>query len=191
MSKRRLILGLALAWASFALPGSMSAQVPNNRIQEQPRIAVRPAQIDWTSARRAELQTPPRSEVSKRFIEANRKAIDQVQLPVLLPSDPDLHEGLRFFPNQELYVLSSKSANLAFTLSGSARAFHLPEGMAKILSSQGGLKSRIPADGILIEQTESGIDASFTRFGIPYSISLECAGGGRTRAAQTAPIFAV
>jgi hypothetical protein len=51
--------------------------------------------------------------------------------------------------------------------------------MAKILSSQGGLKSRIPADGILIEQTESGIDASFTRFGIPYSISVECAGGAK------------
>jgi len=178
MSKRRFILGLALAWPSLAMFSTMSAQPRTDRIPEQPRIVARPAQIDWTSARRAE-QQPVRTEVSKRFIEANRKAIDQVQLPVLLPSDPDLHEGLRFFPNRELYVLSSKSTNLAFTLSGSARAFHLPEGMAKTLSPQGGLKSRIPADGILIEQTESGIDASFTRYGVPYSISVECAGGAK------------
>src|SRR5262249_30220031 len=54
MSKRRLILGLALAWASLALSGTMGAQPRNDRIPEQPRIAVRPAQIDWTSARRAE-----------------------------------------------------------------------------------------------------------------------------------------
>jgi hypothetical protein len=37
------------------------------------------------------------------------------------------------------------------------------------------LRARIPTDGVVIEHTEFGLDASFSRFGAAYSISLECA----------------
>jgi hypothetical protein len=146
-------------------------QVPGN--QRNVQSAGTALDIDWAAARRAEPQS--RSDAHRRFVGANRKAIDQVRVPVLLPAEADLMAGpLRLFPNRDVYTLSSRAGDMAFVLSGSARAFPLSSASANSLP-KGGLKARVPSDGILIEHTERGIDASFTRFGAAYAISLECA----------------
>ena len=112
--------------------------------------------------------------VNAKFISANAAAINSVQIPVLLPGDPDLAANLRIFPNGPFYTVSSKSAGMSFVLMGSGRAFPVAPGTAKGLPG-GGLAGRIPADGIVIDGSEAGISASFNRFGASYSISLECA----------------
>ena len=115
--------------------------------------------------------------INSKFISANAPAINTIQIPVLLPGDPDLAANLRIFPNGPFYTASSKSAGMAFVLTGSGRAFPLPPGAVKTLPA-GGLGARIPADGIVIDGSEAGISASFNRFGAAYSISLECAAPG-------------
>lgn len=108
------------------------------------------------------------------FISANAGAINQVQIPVLLPGEPDLAASLRIFPNGAFYTVSSKSNGMSFVLTGAGRAFPLSPQTARALPG-GDLRSRIPPDGIVIDGAEGGMDASFSRFGASYSISLECA----------------
>lgn len=107
------------------------------------------------------------------FIAKNRAAIDSLSVPVLLPGDPDLLANMRIFPHGDFYTVSSNGPNgLSFVMTGHAKAYPLPPATARGL--KGGLAARIPADGIVIEGTEAGLDADFTRFGAAYSISLEC-----------------
>ena len=134
-----------------------------------------PLQLDWTAV--SVQQRSPVNErgrgVNGKFIAGNRGAINRIAIPVLLPGDPDLAAGMRIFPNGAFYTVSSTANGMSFVLTGAGRTYPLPPATARGL--KGGLQSRVPADGIVIEQTEGGLDASFIRFGAAYSISLECA----------------
>ena len=135
----------------------------------------RPMAIDWGAA-----QKEARSGVTERgralnakFIAANRAEIAKVAIPVLLPGDPDLAQNLRIFGNGAYYTASTSSNGMSCVLTGSGRAFPLSPRTVRALP-RAGLADRIPADGVAIEGTEGGLDASFSRFGASYSISLEC-----------------
>lgn len=108
------------------------------------------------------------------FVARNRAAIDSLSVPVLLPSDPDLAMGLRIFPHGDFYTISSTANGMSFLMTGHSKAYPLPPGAARGLG-KGGLAGRIPADGIVIEGNESGLNADFSRFGAVYSIALDCA----------------
>jgi len=113
--------------------------------------------------------------INLRFIAANKVLIDQISIPVLLPSEPPLAEHLRIFPNEAHYAISSTGqGGLSFHMTGHGKAFDLMPAAVRRLP-HADLRARIPADGVVIEHTEFGLDASFNRFGAAYSISLECA----------------
>jgi hypothetical protein len=147
-----------------------------NRRQPIPPAAADPdtpqaLPVNWTAAGR--YAQASKGGRAAPFIAKNRQAIDSLSVPVLLPGDPDLLAGLRIFPHGDFYTVSSSTPNgLSFVMTGHAKAYPLPEGTAKGL--RGGLKARIPADGIVVEGNDVGLDADFTRFGAVYSISLEC-----------------
>ena len=147
-----------------------------------PTDGSRPLAIDWPAAAAAQNAGVNRLNRSARaqFVGANRAKIDTMQIPVLLPGDPDLAAGLRFFPQGLDYVVSSNPPGMGFTLMGTGRAYPLGEGTAGGLG-KGGLAARIPADGIVIRiegksSTEDGdgLSASFNRFGAAYTIQLDC-----------------
>jgi hypothetical protein len=128
--------------------------------------------VNWTAAGRY-AQASKGGGRAAPFVARNRAAIDSLSVPVLLPGDPDLLAGMRLFPHGDFYTVSSNGPNgLSFVMSGHSKAYPLPPGLARSL--KGGLAARIPADGVVIEGTEAGLDADFTRFGAAYSISLEC-----------------
>ena len=142
----------------------------------------RPLAINWPAAAAAQnSRLAVRSRiVNAGFVAANRARIDTVQIPVLLPGDPDLAAGLRFFPQGVDYVVSSNPPGMGFMLMGTGRAYPLGEGTSGGLG-KGGLAARIPADGIVIRipgkaarQDGDGLNASFNRYGAAYSISLDC-----------------
>ena len=170
------VAGIALAASAQQRPIFTAARSPAAPGQSQPLA------VDWKGAsqqaRGALNQRGQRANI--KVIAANRAKIDTVAIPVLLPGDPDLAANLRFFPNGAFYTASSSSNGMSFVITGSGRGF--PLGARTVRGLPGGdLKSRIPADGILIAQTEAGLDASFSRFGVSYSISLECASRTDTR----------
>lgn len=111
------------------------------------------------------------------FVAKNRAAIDSLTVPVLLPSDPDLAIGLRIFPHGDFYTVSSTAHGMSFVMTGHSKAYPLPARTARGLGP-GGLAGRIPADGIVIEGNETGLDADFSRFGAVYSIALDCQAKG-------------
>ena len=158
------------AQAQPQAPAQVVAPPPSNPAQS------RPLQIDMQAAIR-QSKTPTSAIgglVNAGFVISNRPAIDRVKIPVLLPVDPDIALGMKFFPNGEFYTVSSTSRGMSFVLTGAGRAFPLPPAIARPLP-KASLASRVPADGIVVEQTEGGVDASFIRFGAAYSIALECA----------------
>ena len=179
MRHRSVLIGVA-ATAALALSAS-AQQLPAGALAARAAAPANPAQsrplpVDRAAAIR-QAQAPVSrigSLVNVGFVFANRAALDTVSIPVLLPVDPDIAAGMRLFPNGAFYTVSSSSTGMSFVLTGSGRAFPLPAAIVRGLP-KADLKSRIPADGIVIEQTEAGIDASFTRFGAAYSIALECA----------------
>src|SRR5262249_31603346 len=85
--------------------------------------------IDWPAAAAAQnsrLMVRSRA-VNAGFVTANRAKIDTMKIPVLLPGDPDLAAGLRFFPQGLDYVVSSNPPGMGFTLMGTGRAYPLGE----------------------------------------------------------------
>jgi hypothetical protein len=171
-----VVLGLALIVLAVQVSHWRAADAATSGPSSTDPGRSRALAVDWTSAnKQARVPVNERgARVNLKFIAANRAMIDQLAIPMLLPSEPDLAAGLRLFPNGAFYSLSSSANGMSFMMTGAGRAFPLSPGAAKGLP-QGQLSSRVPADGIVIEQTEAGIDASFTRFGVAYSIALECA----------------
>ncbi len=175
-ARRARLAAAAAAAQQQAPPAGAATPPPRSPPSTAPGPAgTQPLQLDWTAV--SVQQRSPVNErgraVNGRFIAANRGAINRIAIPVLLPGDPDLAAGLRIFPNGAFYTVSSTSNGMSFVLTGAGRTYPLPPATARGL--KGGLQSRIPADGIVIEQTEGGLDASFIRFGAAYSIALECA----------------
>lgn len=144
---------------------------------EPPRAdpsAPQPLVVDWTASKRyAENGNGRGGRVTAGFVAKNRGAIDSLSVPVLLPGDPDLVAGLRLFSHGDFYTVSTTAHGMTFLMTGHSRAYPLPPGAAKGLG-RGGLAGRIPADGVVIEGNENGLNADFTRFGAVYSIALDC-----------------
>jgi hypothetical protein len=164
---------LALAASMRTEPGAVAATSgPPSTTPARSRALA----IDWAAAnKQARVPLNQRGQrVNAGFIAANRAAIDQVNIPVLLPGDPELGSSLRIFPNGAFYTVSASASGMSFVMTGAGRAFPLAPSTAKALP-KGELAARMPGDGIVIEQTEAGVDASFSRYGATYSISLECA----------------
>ncbi len=133
-------------------------------------------QIDWLGAARIEAmpQNLDRMTADKAFIDANRAAIDSLDLPLLLPGDPALLAGATLYPHGDFYTLSLTVNGLSVVLTGHARAFPLSDGAAAMLPPDG-LSALIPADGVVIEPGEAGLDAEFQQFGAVYGLALQCA----------------
>lgn len=185
---RALVVAAAAACIALAASAQPAPQKQQRQQQQQQRparlrfqrAAMREARllaIDMEGARRQ--GRVPINQVGRqidfKFIRQNKVLIDQITIPVLLPSEPALAEHLRIFPNEAHYAVSSTGqGGMAFHMTGHGKAFDLMPAAVRRLP-HADLRARIPGDGIVIEHTEFGLDASFNRFGAAYSISLECA----------------
>ena len=183
---------LGRAGAMLTVVGGLACLALAASAQQQRRFAAmvappspaqsRPMAIDWGSAQRLAQSgiTERGRALNAKFIAANRAEIAKIAIPVLLPGDPDLAANLRIFANGAFYTASTSSNGMSCVLTGSGRAFPLSPRTVRALPGAS-LASRIPADGIDVEGTEAGLDASFNRFGASYSISLECKTAGDPR----------
>ena len=81
--------------------------------------------------------------------------------------------GADLYPHADFYTLSLTDKGMSLVITGHARAFPLSDGAAAMLPS-GDLAALIPADGVVVEPGEAGIDAEFQQFGAVYGVSLQC-----------------
>lgn len=172
----RVLVIATTAVLALGAPARSQAPRPPERFVRAPLVQSRALALDLEGARaesrRAATQKGRR--INLRFIAANQALIDRIRIPVLLPSEPPLARNLQIFPNQNHYAVSSRSGGMSFHMTGHGEAFDLGPETARRLP-HADLRARIPADGIVIERTEAGLDAGFSRFGAAYSIALECA----------------
>jgi hypothetical protein len=127
-------------------------------VQQTPSVP-----IDWDGARRDARSRPsgPVGTLIDAFAAANREKIAAVTIPVLLPGDADLLRDLEIFPNGAFYSASSSSRGMGLLITGSGRSLAAAAGHS-------------PAQGIDVERSESGVEASFLRYGASYSVGLDC-----------------
>ncbi len=171
-----LVVATGLATLALAASAQQQRSLAAARATPAQPGQSRPLAIDWNAV---DQQTKAGANirgqaVGARMIAAHRAEIDQIAIPVMLPTDPDLTGNLRIFANGPFYTASASSNGMSLMLQGSGRSFGLSPRTARALPGAS-MASRIPADGIVIEQTEAGIDASWTRFGASYALALECA----------------
>jgi hypothetical protein len=139
----------------------------------------RQLKIDWQAVDR-ESRTPANQKASAgyaRLLAANRTAMDKISIPVLLPSDPEWSANLRIFANGPNYSASSALPRMTLLITGSGRGFPLSPRAAR----DSDIAAHVPEDGLLVGQTESGIEIGFNRFGAAYSVALDCASGRAER----------
>jgi hypothetical protein len=165
--------GVRLAEAPFPPPRRGG---PPPQISDPRRDGAVPLDIDWMAAMRdaALSENQRRLHEAGAFLAANQGAIDTLAVPVLLPADPTQLKGAKLFVHGDFYTLSYSEPGLSVMLSGYARAFPLSDGAAAMLPA-GGLRTRLPPDGVLIAPGETGVDADFQRYGAVYGLALECA----------------
>lgn len=148
---------------------------PPPRVSDPRLDGAVPLDIDWISAMRDAALPENRRRLFQAggFLAANGGAIDSLVLPVLLPDDPAQLKGSFLFVHGDFYSLTYSVPGASVMLTGYARAFPLPDGAANVLP-RGGFRSLFPADGVIIGNTEVGIDADFQRYGAVYGISVDC-----------------
>jgi len=170
-----LVVGLGIGVIAFSASAQQQRSLAARAAQQAPGQS-RPLAIDWNAVDQQAKAGPNIRglRTNSKFMAANKAEIDKIAIPVMLPTDPDLAANLKIFANGPFYSASSSSNGMSLLIQGSGRSFALAPATARALPNAS-MASRIPADGIVIEQTEAGLDASFTRFGASYSVALECA----------------
>jgi hypothetical protein len=158
------VLVVAAGLGCLVLATSVHSKRPVSEAAAAPAVAQAPsAPIDWDSARRDAQGRPggPARRLIDTFAAANNAKIAAVSIPVLLPGDADLLQDLEIFPNGAFYSASSSSRGMGLLITGSGRSLAAAAGHS-------------PPQGIDIERSESGVEASFLRYGASYSVGVDC-----------------
>jgi hypothetical protein len=138
------------------------------------------ATIDWPAARRqARLDADGAGARYAGMLAGVRRKMSTIAIPVLLPAEAELASDLELFPNGAFYSASCSYEGMSVLVTGSGRAFAVSPRAAR---EAGGLPSPSP-DGVSVTPTESGLEASFSRFGASYSVALDCRRPGDRRCA--------
>ncbi len=173
------------AQAQPQAPAQVVAPPPSNPAQS------RPLQIDMQAAIR-QSKTPTSAIgglVNAGFVISNRPAIDRVKIPVLLPVDPDIALGMKFFPNGEFYTVSSTSRGMSFVLTGAGRAFPLPPAIARPLP-KASLASRVPLTGSSSSRPRVASTPASSASARPIRSRWSARSRASTTAARTTPTSA-
>lgn len=129
---------------------------------------------------------------------AGRAVLAQIQaadVPVLGPAEPGLMATARFIPGEGQHTLVLRRDGTIIEIHGTRRAFQSPAAGAlppPLTPPARTAVTRAPppataalaraaqsgAEQIRVERTEYGMDASFSRFGAAYNVSVLCATPG-------------
>ncbi len=173
----------AAVLAPAAVTGKPVAQVaarPNFRgdlIKGKPilfRRPLPPSRVQWAAAMNQARSMAPQHKQGGLWSRLPKKDLDRTRLPVILPRDGG-------------FVQTAKAKMMSF---GDAYALNMPQDKGVQITMYGnrtfvpgdkGAISDLPvqklagvADDVRISQTEDGWTATFTRYGVVYSLDVSC-----------------
>lgn len=131
--------------------------------------------------------------------------IEAADVPVLGPADPALMAGARFIPGEGQHTLVLRRNGTIFEIHGTRRALQspaagplppplAPPGRAAVTRAPPPAAAALAraaqsgAEQIRVERTEYGMDASFSRFGAAYNLSIICAAPGGADCTEAAAL---
>ncbi|MFN3228961.1 MAG: hypothetical protein ACK41P_03825 [Asticcacaulis sp.] len=163
----------AVNWAE-ALEASAPEPVQKAKTQIQSRQAVDPRTKLQQSGEKARANLKAAPALAP-------KALDATRLPVLLPSDPAQKAKAKMVSFGEAYSIAIPPKDgLSIAYSGTTSFAPLPKAKSDQLkaernrpSAKSLAASGLP-DDLKITRTEDGWTASFTRFGVLYSVDILC-----------------
>lgn len=194
-SRTRLVCAALMA-AILAAPGPAAlaqtgagdpgAAGPNDASRPRPSLPAPPRprflDIDWQSVREElkRARTEGREVVLKL---APQELLKKVRLPVLVPDLKEMRNEGRVFPQRDFYSATLTLPKAVIEIYGTRIAAPLPEEVAAAITR----RAMPDAEGLRVQETETGIEVSFQRFRASYNISVACddpAGDERCKAAS-------
>ncbi len=169
------VLGAPLAAPALAQDGPLADR--RAAIQGRPDLDYR--RVDWDAVRghlreRRLLRTRPsvRAAESARFQECH--------VPILLPSLAavrERREQMALFPQRDQYAAFLDRGDHTIEIIGTRIVRRAERSRPVIDRMREGMAGQSMEDGVLVAAGDYGIDLSFSRYGIAYTISIQCERG--------------
>lgn len=94
-----------------------------------------------------------------------QEALDRTRVPILLPADAALMEGARLYSFGDHYTLSADIPGGGVSLTGTTATVSVPSKLAV---------APVGPTQLVLQRTVDGHLASFTRFGVLYTVEVRC-----------------
>ena len=121
--------------------------------------------VDWRAAYDASI----RSEGKALLVRApgiDPAVVDRTAVPILLISDP-MMETARLYSFGDQYTLAARIAGAHVAMTGTTALVPVPSTTRFAVTAKG-------AEGLVVQRTVDGQLASFTRYGVLYTVELRC-----------------
>ena len=131
----------------------------------QPAPSAASGGVDWRSA--IEMQRRSTGLVRGVAPGLDQAAVDRTALPILLPNDAGLMAMARLYSFGDYYTITADTPGGRVSLSGTTATVPLPPSSPLRMPVQG-------PEQLTIQRTVDGQLASFTRYGVLYTVELRC-----------------
>jgi len=159
---RLLCVGLLAAVGAPAASQQPAPARPSIAAQRPP---VRPAaSVDWQAAVGGLRQSGNLAPRAAANLDPGQ--VDITRMPILLPNDLDLTARARIYSFGDQYTISADIPGGGVSLTGTTTVIPLPPTSRLTLPTV--------AEDLVIQRTVDGQLASFTRFGVLYSVEVRC-----------------
>ena len=158
-----------------AIPGA--TRIPPVLTRVPPPVTAAPpsrsrGRVDWQGAIGGLRQSGGTSDSLSTNL--NKAEVDATKVPILLPNDPKLTAGARIYSFGDYYTITADAPGAGISLSGTTAIIPLPANKPLKIDPVG-------PEGLTVQRTVDGQLASFTRYGVLYTVEVRCDAPGDKR----------
>ena len=162
--------GAAIPGATRAPPVLTRVPPPVTTVPPRPR-----SRVDWQGAVGGLRQSGGSSESLATNLD--KAEVDATKVPILLPTDAKIMAGARIYSFGDYYTITADAPGAGISLSGTTAIIPLPASKPLKIDPVG-------PEGLTVQRTVDGQLASFTRYGVLYTVEVRCEKAGDLRCAD-------
>jgi hypothetical protein len=162
--------GAAIPGATRVPPVLTRVPPPITTVPPRPR-----GRVDWQGAVGGLRQSGGSSESLATNLD--KAEVDATKVPILLPTDSKIMAGARIYSFGDYYTITADAPGAGISLSGTTAIIPLPASKPLKIDPVG-------PEGLTVQRTVDGQLASFTRYGVLYTVEVRCEKAGDLRCAD-------
>jgi hypothetical protein len=162
--------GAAIPGATRIPPVLTRVPPPVTTVPPRPR-----GRVDWQGAVGGLRQSGGSSDSLSTNLD--RAEVDATKVPILLPTDAKIMAGARIYSFGDYYTITADAPGAGISLSGTTAIIPLPASKPLKIDPVG-------PEGLTVQRTVDGQLASFTRYGVLYTVEVRCEKAGDLRCAD-------